>query len=681
MTPENFLFGAAYYDEYMPYDRIDTDFSIMKQAGMNVIRIAESTWSTWEPADGVFDFTHLHRMLDKASEYDIKVIIGTPTYAVPAWLVKKYPDILPMTGDGQAVYGHRQLHDITNPDYRRYAERIIRKLMEEAASHPQVIGYQLDNETRSGGSISPETQHIFINRMKEKYPDIREFNHEFGLDYWSNRIDKWEDFPDIGGTINGSLSAAYRAFLRDLITEFLHWQADIVREYKSDDQFITHNFDYSWKGYSFGMHPEVDQKECAACLDIAGTDIYHQTQDDLDGAMIAFGGALSYGLKASPYLVLETQAQGNISWLPYPGQLRLHAYSHIAAGARSVMYWNWHSIHNARESYWKGVLGHDLRPGAIYDELRAFREEMSPWESHLLLKEKKNDVAILADHASLVGIDEFPYSTGDDPGQYNELLRKIYDTLYKMNIETDIIYADNDFSEYKLIIVPMLYSVSEKTIEALKNYVENGGSLFLTFRSLYADENLKIYHDMAPHGFTALTGMSYNRFTIPKNVSIRFTSDTENTDEKYPVSNWMELLDTETADVWARYEHPAWGGISAITHKRYGRGNVTYLGADLDGSGYRKLFEKLTAVCDISCPEHKFPIIIRTGTNLNNNKVLYIFNYSPEEKSYTYTDRPGRMIIDETGAVSGLEAARRVADGDVISIPAWSLVVIEIMQI
>ena len=83
MNFNEILYGVAYYDEYMPYDRIETDFKMIRDAGMNVIRIAESTWSTWEPKEGVFDFTHLHRMLDCAAKYKLKVIVGTPTYAIP----------------------------------------------------------------------------------------------------------------------------------------------------------------------------------------------------------------------------------------------------------------------------------------------------------------------------------------------------------------------------------------------------------------------------------------------------------------------------------------------------------------------------------------------------------------------------------------------------------------------
>ena len=117
MNFNEILYGVAYYDEYMPYDRIETDFKMIRDAGMNVIRIAESTWSTWEPEEGVFDFTHLHRMLDCAAKYELKVIVGTPTYAIPSWLAKKYPDILAVTHNGKELYGHRQNMDITNPDY------------------------------------------------------------------------------------------------------------------------------------------------------------------------------------------------------------------------------------------------------------------------------------------------------------------------------------------------------------------------------------------------------------------------------------------------------------------------------------------------------------------------------------------------------------------------------------
>lgn len=146
------LFGAAYYDEYMPCERLEEDIRMMKKAGINTVRIAESTWSTCEPQEGIFDFSHVDRVLDAMEEAGIHVIVGTPTYAVPTWMVKSHPDVLAVTKTGRGIYGPRQIMDITHPVYLYYAERVIRRLMEHAAERKCVIGFQLDNETKHYGT-------------------------------------------------------------------------------------------------------------------------------------------------------------------------------------------------------------------------------------------------------------------------------------------------------------------------------------------------------------------------------------------------------------------------------------------------------------------------------------------------------------------------------------------------
>lgn len=673
MKQDCLLFGAAYYDEYMPYDRIETDMSLLKEAGMNVIRIAESTWSTWEPQDGVFDFTHLHRMLDAASRHGLNVIVGTPTYAIPSWLAKKHPDILAVTKNGQELYGHRQFTDITNPSYLKYAERIIRRLMEEVQNYPNIIGFQLDNETRSAGAASPETQALFVSRMKEKYPDIEDFNLAFGLDYWSNRIAGWEDFPDIRGTINGSLSAAYKRFLRDCITNFLHWQASILREYMKPGQFITHNFDFSWMEYSFGLQPEVNQFDAARCMDVAGADIYHPSQEHLTGAEIAFGGAVARSLKKDNYLVLETQAQGRLTWLPYPGQLRLQAYSHLASGANSIMYWNWHSIHNSFESYWKGVLSHNLEPNATYHELKAFGAEARPLEKHLINLRKDCKAAIIIDNASLTGLDEFPiYEEGAQSISYNHILRQFYDACYQMNLECDLLSVQDNFSDYPVLIVPALYSASEETLCKIKNYVQEGGHLLLGFKSGFSDEELKIYHDNQPHLLTDCIGAAYDQFTRPENVALHFTeafskNSLELPENDFPVSEWMELIQPETAQVWASYKHPYWGEYAAVTYHEFGKGSAAYLGCFTSIPALQLLIQRICSIANIKLPEYSFPLILKKGYNDAGNLIRYYFNYSSSPVSFCYDGKEGTELL----------ASKKVSTCEQIEIPAWNLLIVE----
>ncbi len=138
------LYGASYYWEYMPRERLERDFEIMEKAGLSFIRVGESSWGVLEPSDGRFDFDWLGRVLDRAHKAGLKVMLGTPTYSIPAWLYKKHPEIqVKPPGQPRYTYGLRQMTDLTHPVYRKYAERIIRKLVERFRDHPAVIGYQL----------------------------------------------------------------------------------------------------------------------------------------------------------------------------------------------------------------------------------------------------------------------------------------------------------------------------------------------------------------------------------------------------------------------------------------------------------------------------------------------------------------------------------------------------------
>ena len=229
------LYGAAYYDEYMPYDRLQQDVAMMKKAGINTVRIAESTWSTCEPQEGVFDFSHVERVMDAMEEAGINVIIGTPTYAIPTWMVKSHPDVMAETVKGRGIYGARQIMDITHPVYRFYAERVIRKLMECTAHRKCVIGFQVDNETKYYGTAGKNVQEKFVKYLRRKFNnDLDAMNHEFGLDYWSNRINAWEDFPDVTATINQSLLGEFDRFRRALGEYYRQNPADDLPELTCD---------------------------------------------------------------------------------------------------------------------------------------------------------------------------------------------------------------------------------------------------------------------------------------------------------------------------------------------------------------------------------------------------------------------------------------------------------------
>lgn len=630
------LFGAAYYLEYMPYDRLDEDMRLMKAAGMNVIRIGESTWSTLEPEDGIFDFSYIDRMTDGARRAGLKVIIGTPTYAVPSWLARLDPGVMELTSQGRMTYGPRQLMNLWNPVFRDRAERICRKMLEHTAGLPQVIGFQIDNETKHYDNMGTEVHAMFKEYLRQRYTTCEAFNAAFGLNYWSNAIHSWEDFPDLTACINGSLTAEFEKFKRALVAEYLMWQSDIVKEYKRDDQFITHNMDFEWTNskqlphqtdYSYGVQPGIQHLAVAKALTLNGCDVYHPTQDDLTGAEIAYAGDEIRSLSGENYLVVESQSQGFSSWTPYPGQLRLHTYSHLASGAMGQMYWNWMSIHNAVEAYWKGILSHDLKPARTYEEVAAIGAELKRIGPEAGYLKKENRAALVIDVKSLHGLRYYPVSMSEEL-TYNDIMRWMYDSLYEMNIECDVVDAEAlEPEQYRMIITPALYSAPESLIVRLEQFVREGGVLISSFKSFVSNERLNIYHDRLPYHLTECFGMHYDQITVPGRTRLMGKK----------VSVIQELLYTDQAESLADYEHPYWGSYAGITHNAYGKGHAYYIGCYTDKEILKSVYRR--AVCDagLASAEMQFswPVIIRSGVNQDGAPVHYILHYSENQETIT----------------------------------------------
>ena len=664
-------YGAAYYDEYMPYDRLKEDISMMLAAGINVVRIAESTWSTLEPRPGVFDFTHIDRVMDAMHQAGIDVIIGTPTYAIPSWLEKMHPEVIADTQTGRRPYGARQIMDITSPAYLFYAERVIRRLLAHVAGHPAVIGYQVDNETKHYGTAGNNVQRMFGRYLRDKFETTDNLNRAFGFDYWSNRVDAWEDLPDVRGTVNGSYSAEFEKFQRSLVTDFLAGQAGLVREYKRPEQFVTHNFDFNWVGYSSGVQPDVDHFQAAKCLDVAGCDIYHPTQDKLTGIEIAMHGDMIRSLKNAPYLVLETEAQGFASWTPYPGQLRLQAVSHLASGAEMVEYWHWHSIHNSAETYWKGLLSHDFKPSAMYQEAKTIGRDFQKLSPILTGLHKENKAAVLISNISLTAIKKFPISGGMfSPAEvdYNAIVRWMYEALFRLNVNVDFIYADSvcsssDLSQYSLICVPALYAASEKLLEMLLEYEGAGGVLVASFKTAFANENCKVFSDEAPHILSKAFGLSYSQFTVPENVTV------DGIGGGSPAKAWMEMVIPEPGtEVLGRYIHPYWDQYACITCAQYGSGHGYYVASFVTPDTMDKILKKALCSAGIDSSLSELPVKVRTSLDSSGSQIRFYLNYSSGERKIR-VPASQNLLTDE-----------EYCDNAEVQLPDWGYLIIKVNE-
>jgi len=671
---ESLLLGVAYYDEYMPYERLQEDISLMKNAGINIVRIAESTWSTLEPRAGSYDFKSIDRVLDAMYEADIQVIVGTPTYAIPSWLVKMHPEVMAETPGGINKYGHRQKMDITNEHYLFYSERVIRKLIEHVAKHPGVVGYQVDNETKHYDTCGENVQELFVEYLKSKFDTIEEMNAMYGLDYWSNRVNDWTDFPSAVGSINTSINSAFKEFQRTLVTDFLSWQCKIIREYSREDQYITHNFDFDWKGYSYGVQKDVDHYKASKAFDIVGIDVYHPSQDELTGCEIAFCGDSARSMKHKQYFVLETQAQGFTGWLHYPGQLKLQALSHIASGASMVAYWHWHSIHNSCETYWKGVLSHDFLPGRTYKEVaeigRIFKN-ISPYIDGYSIH---NNVGLLVDVNSLSALNDF--QNYGQPIEYNNEVRKYYDALYEMNISCDIVTKDHiDISKYALIIVPGLYAIEDEVLDKLVRFTKDGGSVVYGMRTGFSNEHVKVRTEVQPGRIADSCGVNYSQFTEAKGIGLIHESQVAESKEVGLIHEsqvtegmygWIELLEPkEDTKTLYRYNHPYWKEFSGITLSNDELGQAAYFGCSPDKKVIKSVIKEVIKKTKIDDCSIEFPLIMRKGINSKGDKVTFIFNYSGENQLFIWADEESLDIINNVA----------VHEKDKLILQPWSVVI------
>ena len=672
MKFNQFLYGAAYYYEYLPYDRLDKDIEMMQAANINVVRIGESTWSTYEPQEGTFDFSKLDKVVNAMEKAGIKVIIGTPTYAIPTWMAKKYPDVMLTDKSGKREYGSRQIIDITNPVFRHLSERIIRKMVTRTVNHPNVIGFQVDNETKHFNTSSQNVYIGFQKWLKQKFNgDLDALNAAYGLDYWSNRINAWEDFPPINSTINGSLGTAFEEYKRTLVVDFLSWQVDIVNEYKRNDQFVTNNFDMEWRKLSFGLNPDANHFEISKAFDVTAVDVYHPSQDNLTGTEIAFCGDMARSTKDANYIVMETEAQAFRHWVPYPGQLKLQAYSHIASGANMISYWHWSSLHNSYETYWKGLLGHDFKPNPVYNEAKTIGADLNALSDTFTNTKKQNRVAFVVSNQAMSAVDWFPYKNTifdkTDEHQYNDVLRSYYDPLYRLNVEVDIRQIGDERinnDNYDFLIVPMLYSATDDQLKQLNNFVEQGGTILYSFRSGFTDQNVKVRTETQPAIISKAVGAEYELFVEPdKHYGIDQPSDnmtitgTDNlpTVQAQPVRYWAELLTPTTGNVLATYDHPYWGKYAAITENTFGKGHVYYAGSYLNATTISALYERILKTIGLWSDRQSqiFPIINKQLITASGDKLDFYFNYSNDAHKVTFESNSGTELHEHSNLTKG----------------------------
>jgi beta-galactosidase len=460
------LFGASYYREYQPVDRLAEDTRLMGEAGVNFVRMGDSIWSLSEPEDGRIDLAWLDPVLDALHEAGIRAALVTPTYAIPPWLRRKHPELMAHRATGQAVgFGGRQNADFTHPAYRFHAERIIRAVAGRFAAHPAVVGWQVDNETGNEILHNPGVFARFVDALRREFGTVDRLNEVWGLTYWSHRLHGWEDLWTPDGNTNPGYDLAWRRFQDGLTTEFLAWQVAIVKEYARPDQWVTQDL--------AGGHgrPTSDRYEVARVVDVLSENPYHPTQDGLaiptpEAAttaipewhhgtevgpwVVSFRGDLGWSGRQANFFVAETNAlsiAGSAANYPaYDNQWRQVAYTFISRGANAIVYWHWHTLHYGAETYWGGMLPHGYEPNRPFRELSRLGQELRRHGDRLTDLEPEAEVGLLYSQASKHALRFQPCLDAPRPGHPGPSLlradlRRLLPGLLRRGAQTAIVHT------------------------------------------------------------------------------------------------------------------------------------------------------------------------------------------------------------------------------------------------
>jgi beta-galactosidase len=612
--PDRVLFGAAYYAEYQPYDRLAQDLDLMARAGFTVIRVGESVWSTWEPRDGEFNLDWLEPVLDAAAERGIKAIVGTPTYAVPPWLRRRYPETAAQLRTGQPIpYGGRQDIDHAHPTFRHLAERLIRRMVPRYAGHPAVIGWQVDNEPGHNLLHNPDVFDGFREYLRDRYGDVEELNRRWGLTYWSHRLHDWADLWTPDGNTTPAYDLAWRRYQAQLTSDYIAWQARLIRELAPEHQFVT---------TCLALHqPAQDVAAIGDPLDISTTNVYYGTQDALavpgdediraepQPSFLPWSGTawlysqldISRGTRQAPFLVTETNATsigGSAeNFPPYPGQLRQVVWALVSRGARMVAYWHWHTQHYGVEMYWGGILGHSLEPGRVYTELSAVAGELDRVGGALDGLRPSADAAVLVSADSRWAMEFMAPLAGPapswmgDPQSYERIFAAFYRGLFDAGLSADIVAPTqlpgdpaSAVARWPVLVVPGLYVADDALLDWLRRYADAGGHLVLSPRTGYVTEQAVARHTVMPGLLRGAAGVSYLEYTnLGRPVTVTGLAGA--------ATAWADCLVAEGATTLARYEHPYLGEYAAVTTNRHGAGQVTYVGTVPDRTLARAVSE------------------------------------------------------------------------------------------
>ena len=602
---------------------------MMHDAHCNCMSVGIFSWAMLEPKEGEYHFEELDYFIENLASKGVKTILATPSAARPRWLAEKYPEVRRVNKSGvREQYNTCHNYCYTSPIYRKKTAAIDRLLAERYGNNPNVILWHISNEL--GGECHCELcQNAFREWLKKKYDNnLDKLNHAWWSSFWSHTVTDWEQIrsPMYNGELDIIMTGLYldwRNFVTYQTTDFMKMEIDTIR---SVCPHIPVTTNMMWTPQNIDYHYLKDY------IDVVSWDSYpswHEPDNVRCAVDTAFNHNYFRSLKHKPFLLMES-TPSNTNWqavskLKRPGMNRLASLQAIAHGSDSVQYFQWRKGRGGSEKFHGAVIDHNGKAsGRVFEDVKQVGIALEKLDEICGTKTNAR-VAIIFDNKNSWALSNASGFINADK-KYVKTCLQHYKSFWKRGVDVDVISTGEDLTGYDLVVMPMLYSLTQEQIDRIESYVAGGGTAVATYATGYVDDTDLCY----------LGGFPGNQLKDVFGLTADEIDSLYETDKNavlwdgnsYDVVDYCELITPTTAEVLGTYEKDFYAGVPAVLKNSYQKGTAYYIGCRDTGALTDKLYEQLLR--DLKIKTYDLP----EGVTISSREqYLFVQNFNDYEVS------------------------------------------------
>lgn len=602
-------FGGDYCPEQWDEATWQEDIRLMQELGVNTVTINVHSWVMNQPAEGVFDYSKLDKIVDLLTDAGIRIIMGTATTAVPNWMGKKYPEIMMMDiNDLHYTTGRREIYCTNSPDYRREVKTAVEHLAERYQNNQNIKLWHMANEV---GIVCycDNCAKAYRRYLRKKFGTLDNLNEQWTTAFWGHTYTDWEQIdppktttefaPNMNGIdgfdchFRSTEAIEYLRFFSESLRECYEIERDAIHKY-IPDALVTNNFQFRTLDY---------RRVCAASSVIA-YDSYPAPDEHPAKSAMCYDICRGLHAPGKNFMLME-MTPSQASWaqtvpVKRPGEVELIALKGLGHGADSSLFFQIRKNRSGFEKFHGAMIDHcghvNTRTGR---ELQSLAKKLKAIEPYLSETHVHAKVAVILDFDTMYGV-EIPCSIQKRMNYMNEV-EYYYRYFNERNIAVDILPATADLSGYSLVVAPMLYMLPESFGQEITRYVQSGGSFVTTYYSGMADLNDCLYPGGYPGILKDVCGLWVEETdALTANQHNRVKTDSALGGQDYSCGFMCDVIHLTGAKSLGVYAEDFYAGTPCICENSFGAGRAIYIGTKLEAGGVDAVLDYAVQGTDVA---------------------------------------------------------------------------------